>query len=33
MIGRAFSRDALVKSFRQIFGPQTRPSESELDDF
>ncbi len=33
MIGRAFSRDGLVKSFRQIFGPQTRPSESELDDF
>jgi pimeloyl-ACP methyl ester carboxylesterase len=33
MIGRAFSRDALVKSFKQIFGPQTRPSESELDDF
>ena len=33
MIGRAFTRDALVKSFRQIFGPQTRPSESEMDDF
>lgn len=33
MIGRAFTRDALVKSFQQIFGPQTRPSESELDDF
>ncbi|RBJ76014.1 alpha/beta hydrolase, partial [Pseudomonas sp. MWU12-2534b] len=33
MIGRAFTRDALVKSFRQIFGPKTRPSESELDDF
>jgi len=33
MIGRACSRDALVKSFRQIFGPQTGPSESELDDF
>ena len=33
MIGRAFTRDALVKSFRQIFGPQTGPSESELDDF
>ncbi|MCO8314338.1 alpha/beta fold hydrolase [Pseudomonas mandelii] len=33
MIGRAFSRDALVKSFKQIFGPQTRPTESELDDF
>jgi pimeloyl-ACP methyl ester carboxylesterase len=33
MIGRAFSRDGLVKSFSQIFGPQTRPSESALDDF
>lgn len=33
MIGRAFTRDALVKSFRQIFGPDTRPSESEMDDF
>jgi pimeloyl-ACP methyl ester carboxylesterase len=33
MIGRAFSRDALVKSFRQIFGPQSRPTESEMDDF
>lgn len=33
MIGRAFTRDALVKSFKQIFGPQTRPTESELDDF
>jgi pimeloyl-ACP methyl ester carboxylesterase len=33
MIGRAFSRDRLVKSFSQIFGPKTRPSESVLDDF
>lgn len=33
MIGRAFTRDALVKSFRHIFGPQTRPSESAMDDF
>ena len=33
MIGRAFTRDALVKNFRQIFGPDTRPSESEMDDF
>ncbi|MCX4220919.1 MULTISPECIES: alpha/beta fold hydrolase [unclassified Pseudomonas] len=33
MIGRAFTRDALVKSFHQIFGPDTRPSESEMDDF
>jgi pimeloyl-ACP methyl ester carboxylesterase len=33
MIGRAFSRDGLVRSFRKIFGPQTRPSESQMDDF
>lgn len=33
MIGRAFSRDGLVKSFHQIFGPQTLPTESEMDDF
>lgn len=33
MIGRAFTRDGLVKSFRQIFGPHTRPTESEMDDF
>jgi pimeloyl-ACP methyl ester carboxylesterase len=33
MIGRAFSREALVKSFRQIFGPHSRPTESEMDDF
>lgn len=33
MIGRAFTRDALVKSFRQISGPQTWPTESEMDDF
>jgi pimeloyl-ACP methyl ester carboxylesterase len=33
MIGRAFSREGLVKSFRQIFGPQSRPTESEMDDF
>lgn len=33
MIGRAFSRDGLVKSFRHIFGPKTRPSESVIDDF
>jgi pimeloyl-ACP methyl ester carboxylesterase len=33
IIGRAFSRDGLVRSFRQIFGPQTRPSESQMDDF
>lgn len=33
MLGRAFSRHGLANSFRQIFGPQTRPSESVLDDF
>ena len=33
MLGRTFSRQGLAKSFRQIFGPQNRPSESVLDDF
>jgi pimeloyl-ACP methyl ester carboxylesterase len=33
MIGRAFGRSALSDSFGQIFGPDTRPSESALDDF
>jgi pimeloyl-ACP methyl ester carboxylesterase len=33
MIGRAFGRNALSDSFSQIFGPNTRPSESALDDF
>lgn len=33
MIGRAFGRNALSNSFSQIFGPNTRPSESALDDF
>ena len=33
MIGRAFGRNALADSFGQIFGPNTRPSESALDDF
>ncbi|AJO76660.1 MULTISPECIES: alpha/beta fold hydrolase [Pseudomonas] len=33
MLGRAFSREGLAKSFSQIFGAQTRPSESVLDDF
>ncbi|MBC3779386.1 alpha/beta hydrolase [Pseudomonas sp. SWRI99] len=33
LLGRAFSREALVKGFQRIFGPQTQPSESELDDF
>ncbi|MFP3538336.1 alpha/beta fold hydrolase [Pseudomonas sp. SIMBA_021] len=33
MLGRTFSRQGLAKSFRQIFSPQNRPSESVLDDF
>ena len=33
MIGRAFGRNAMANSFSQIFGPNTRPSESALDDF
>ncbi|KAF1010793.1 MAG: Soluble epoxide hydrolase [Pseudomonas fluorescens] len=33
MIGRAFGRNALANSFQHIFGPDTRPSESALDDF
>ncbi|MBN2993274.1 alpha/beta hydrolase [Pseudomonas cedrina subsp. fulgida] len=33
MVGRAFGRNALANSFNQIFGPNTRPSESALDDF
>lgn len=33
LLGRAFSRESLVSSFRQIFGPKTGPTESELDDF
>ncbi|MDC7813240.1 MULTISPECIES: alpha/beta fold hydrolase [Pseudomonas] len=33
MLGRVFSRQGLANSFRQIFGPQTGPSESVLDDF
>ena len=33
MIGRAFGRNALANSFNEIFGPDTRPSESALDDF
>ena len=33
MIARAFGRHSLADSFSQIFGPDTRPSESALDDF
>ncbi|MCE4053735.1 alpha/beta fold hydrolase [Pseudomonas sp. Au-Pse12] len=33
MLGRTFSRQGLARSFRQIFGPQSSPSESVLDDF
>ena len=33
MIGRAFGRNTLSDNFILIFGPNTRPSESALDDF
>ncbi|HEY0287520.1 MAG TPA: alpha/beta hydrolase [Pseudomonas sp.] len=33
MIGRVFDRASLDKDFSRIFGVDTRPSESELDDF
>jgi pimeloyl-ACP methyl ester carboxylesterase len=33
LVGRAFGRPNLDKDFSRIFGPHTRPSESELDDF
>jgi pimeloyl-ACP methyl ester carboxylesterase len=33
LLGRLFSRQSLLKSFNQIFAPNTRPSESEMDDF
>jgi len=33
LIGRLFSRQKLAASFAKIFGPRTRPSEAELDDF
>jgi len=33
LIGRLFSRQKLADNFAKIFGPATRPSESELDDF
>ncbi|MDE1165002.1 MAG: alpha/beta hydrolase [Pseudomonas sp.] len=32
LVGRAFSRDTLVKNVTQIYGPDTRPSESQIDD-
>ncbi|MNR03190.1 Alpha/beta hydrolase family protein [compost metagenome] len=32
LIARSFTRDDLVKHISQIYGPQTRPSESALDD-
>ncbi|UVJ44863.1 alpha/beta hydrolase [Pseudomonas sp. LS1212] len=32
LVGRSFTRDDLVKHITQIYGPQTRPSESVLDD-
>ncbi|MBU1330350.1 MAG: alpha/beta hydrolase [Gammaproteobacteria bacterium] len=33
LIGRLFSRQKLAVSFAKVFGPQTQPSEAELDDF
>jgi pimeloyl-ACP methyl ester carboxylesterase len=33
LIGRLFSRKKLAASFAKVFGPQTQPSASELDDF
>lgn len=33
LIGRLFSRKKLGASFAKVFGPQTQPSERELDDF
>ncbi|WP_339526488.1 alpha/beta fold hydrolase [Pseudomonas sp. EA_35y_Pfl2_R111] len=33
LIGRLFSRKKLAASFAKVFGPQTQPSVSELDDF
>jgi pimeloyl-ACP methyl ester carboxylesterase len=33
MFGRMFDRASLDKDFARIFGPETRPSESQLDDF
>ncbi|MGH8354374.1 MAG: alpha/beta fold hydrolase [Pseudomonas sp.] len=33
LIGRLFSRQKLAANFNRIFGPATRPSEAELDDF
>ncbi|MGH8433130.1 MAG: alpha/beta fold hydrolase, partial [Pseudomonas sp.] len=33
LIGRLFSRQKLAASFAKVFGPNTQPSTSELDDF
>ncbi|MDE3735711.1 alpha/beta hydrolase [Pseudomonas resinovorans] len=33
LVGRLFSRRKLAASFAQVFGPNTQPSERELDDF
>jgi pimeloyl-ACP methyl ester carboxylesterase len=33
LVGRTFDRCSLDRDFSRIFGPDTRPSESELDDF
>lgn len=33
MVGQLFNREKLGKNFKKIFGPNTQPTESELDDF
>ncbi len=33
IVGRLFNRDKLGKNFKNIFGPNTQPTEGELDDF
>ena len=33
LVGRMFDRDTLDQEFGRLFGPHTRPSESQLDDF
>lgn len=33
IVGRLFNRDKLGKNFKLIFGPNTQPTEAELDDF
>lgn len=33
LVGRMFSRQSLARSFARVFGPQTQPSQAELDGF